>query len=797
MHYESLKNTINAVAKHNFTLVLGDFNAHLGTEDVPFSFHEKTNQNGQLLKELCIETGFLATNTNFCKKSSKLWTYISDMSGRKTQIDYILVNRKWKNSIHNCQAYNCFSSLGSDHRLVTAKIKISLRMCKTPQRKVRYDWSALRCPNVQELYTIEVNNRFSLLNETEGEEEVNNISEEYAHFVQAHQEATKLLIPKKTKVKKSKHSKDKQVISARRNVQEAFAKYEQNANEENQCKLQNAKDELEKAYTEVEEQELLRMIIEVEKANEQQRHKESWNIINSITGRKATKKGMIKGSSREERLSKWYNHFKSLLRKVPDETESQEDIPVILDDLDIQDTEFTLEELQSAKKSLKEGKSPGPDNIAGEIVKRCNFDKEILYFANKILMEGKKPEQLSEIDLLPIPKSGDLSDTKNYRGIALSSVVAKLINKMILNRLQPKIDEHLRNNQNGFRPSRSTSTHVLALRRLIEEVKANNKKAVVVYVDFKKAFDSVNRGMMLKILKSYGVPPNILNAISTMYKGTKAKIITPDGETDIFEITAGIIQGVTLAPYLFVIVLDYVLRKTVSGREEELGFKLERRRSRRVGPKILTDLDFADDIALISEEIDQAQCFLSSLEEVAGTVGLHCNSLKTEYPAWNQDPDRDAFLSTNDGKMLKQVNDFKYLGCRMESSEKDINVRKALAWVACNKLRKVWKSQLNEKIKRRLFLSTVESVLLFGSETWTLTEKLKKQLDGCYTRLLRMALNVNWREHVTNAQLYDSLPPISEKIQQRRMRIAGHCIRHPECLASELVLWKALDGVRN
>ena len=75
--------------------------------------------------------------------------------------------------------------------------------------------------------------------------------------------------------------------------------------------------------------------------------------------------------------------------------------------------------------------------------------------------------------------------------------------------------------------------------------------------------------------------------------------------------------------------------KTISGREEELGFKLEQRKSRIVGPNILTDLDFADDIALISEEIDQAQCFLSSLETVTGTVGLQCNSLKTEYQSWS------------------------------------------------------------------------------------------------------------------------------------------------------------------
>ena len=92
-----------------------------------------------------------------------------------------------------------------------------------------------------------------------------------------------------------------------------------------------------------------------------------------------------------------------------------------------------------------------------------------------------------------------------------------------------------------------------------------------------------------------------------MYEDTKAKVITPDGETDLFEILAGVLQGDTLAPYLFVIVLDFAWRIAIDGREEELGFHLVKRRSRRVGPEVVTDMDFADDIALLSEEIEQAQ----------------------------------------------------------------------------------------------------------------------------------------------------------------------------------------------
>ena len=114
-------------------------------------------------------------------------------------------------------------------------------------------------------------------------------------------------------------------------------------------------------------------------------------------------------------------------------------------------------------------------------------------------------------------KKGDLSCPDNYRGISLSSIVSKTINRLILNRIQPALDGKLRNNQNGFRPGRSTSAQILALRRIIEGVKANHLPAVITFIDFKKAFDSIHRAKMMRILKAYGIPPNLLRVIEAMY----------------------------------------------------------------------------------------------------------------------------------------------------------------------------------------------------------------------------------------------------------------------------------------
>ena len=127
----------------------------------------------------------------------------------------------------------------------------------------------------------------------------------------------------------------------------------------------------------------------------------------------------------------------------------------------------------------------------------------------------------------------------------------------------------------------------------------------MVFVDFSKAFDSVDRDKMFEILKLYGIPDKIISAIKVLYTDTSSTILTPDGETSSFTIKAGILQGDTLAPFIFIIVVDYVLRMSVDTISIK-GFEIKSRRSSRHPAEHLTDTDFADDIALISDSLANA-----------------------------------------------------------------------------------------------------------------------------------------------------------------------------------------------
>ena len=283
----------------------------------------------------------------------------------------------------------------------------------------------------------------------------------------------------------------------------------------------------------------------------------------------------------------------------------------------------------------------------------------------------------------------------------------------------------MRYNHNGFRPLRSTAQHVLAVRRLFETVRTTqDAKLVAIFVDFCNAFDSVSWDQMEAILYAYHVPSDLVRAVMSAYHGVPAVILNTDGEVTNeakSNLSVGVLQGDTLAPFLFILVMDFVLRKAVV---ESLGVQITKK-SGSIGrgspAKCLTGLDFADDIVLFSPTIIGAQKLLSNLERVALTVGQKINQLKSEYMLvgdWGEKKQRVIKIKAG---ALKLVTDYKYLGSWLENSVKDFKIR-SLAWMAHRKLWRIWKSKtITREIKINVFKATVESVLLYNGTTWRMT----------------------------------------------------------------------------
>ena len=146
-------------------------------------------------------------------------------------------------------------------------------------------------------------------------------------------------------------------------------------------------------------------------------------------------------------------------------------------------------------------------------------------------------------------------------------------------------------------------------------------------------------------------------------------------------------------------------------------------------------------------------------------------------------------ISTLNGSSLKLVDKFIYQRSSISSTETDINMRLTNTWTANDRLSVIEKSDQTDEIKRSFFQAAVVSILLYGCTTWTLTKRMKKKLDGNYTRMLREILNKSRRQHPTKPHLYGHLPLITKTIKIRRTSHVGHSWRSKDELINDVLLW--------
>ena len=279
----NLRELVGNVPQHNFLIIAGDFNSQLGPEDVPFSYNRETNRNGEKLVDLCQELSLFAANTTFMKKREKLWSF-QHPSGSRSQIDYILVRTKWRNSVHNAQSYSTFFSVGSDHRVVSMKTVLSLRSSKKSQAHPmkQIDWR-LVCSNedISHQYAVDVKNRFDTLIQESDDMEVY-----YQQLVQVTQDVAISSLPKKKKQNNPAIDSNTMVSDARSKVEKASKRCETQPTRSALKALTAAQKELDDVYLSAEAAYISGEISRLSSLEHARRHAESWKVINKITGRK-------------------------------------------------------------------------------------------------------------------------------------------------------------------------------------------------------------------------------------------------------------------------------------------------------------------------------------------------------------------------------------------------------------------------------------------------------------------------------------------------------------------------------
>ena len=179
---------------------------------------------------------------------------------------------------------------------------------------------------------------------------------------------------------------------------------------------------------------------------------------------------------------------------------------------------------------------------------------------------------------------------------------------------------------------------------------------------------------MRSIIIHYGIPEETVNSIMMLYKNTLSMVRSPDGDTPFFKITTGVLQGDTIAPFLFIICLDYVLRNSLKDIEN-LGLIITERKSRRYPATRVTNIEYADDIAITTNSIEEANTILHQIEDISKDIGLCINVSKTEYMSLHQDSSVSMSMKSLNGEAIKNVLDFKYLGSYIASTDNDVSIR--------------------------------------------------------------------------------------------------------------------------
>ena len=274
---------------------------------------------------------------------------------------------------------------------------------------------------------------------------------------------------------------------------------------------------------------------------------------------------------------------------------------------------------------------------------------------SKIWDKEEVPAQWKEGIIKKLPKKGDLRDCSNYRGIMLLSTQGKVLNSVLL-------DPKLRDQQAGFRRNKSCADQIASLRIIVELSLDWNSPIYISFIGYEKAFDSVDREAMWKLLRHCGVREKIISLIRCTYRDKSFRIAHAGQMYESFEVKTGVRQGCLLSPVLFLLVIDWIMKITTTERNNGIQTQLD-------------DLDFADDQALLSHNQSQMQRKTTLLETISAGTGLKINRKKTELMKMNTTANTPVTVA---GEPIREVESFVYLGSVVDlqgGTDRDVTAR--------------------------------------------------------------------------------------------------------------------------
>ena len=452
-----------------------------------------------------------------------------------------------------------------------------------------------------------------------------------------------------------------------------------------------------------------------------------WNNLKKL-GLKNTSK-----QSENITIQEWFVHFQKLFSGNEDsnnnpgnpQSKLEEDTEHILNQ------KITSEEVDEAIRKIKGGKACGTDGVIGQMLKAGGhiFINFLTVLFNKIFDSGIYPSEWSKAIVVPIFKKGNIDDPDNYRGISLINITCKCFTSILNKRLYKWLEDNnlIVENQAGFRRDYSTIDQIFNLYSIVQKsFSYSGRKLYVAFIDFKKAFDSVQHNKLLQILKDTGIEGKFFCSLKSMYDSLVSCVRSNNEYSDLFECPVGVRQGCGLSPTLFSLFINQLANHINSTGVHGV----------QLLPTFIEVfiLLFADDVALISTSPGGLQVQLNNLSICCSNLGLEVNKEKTKVMVFRKGGflgDREKWFYN--GGRLEVVNSYCYLGFtfttmlsgNIGTTHLVAKAKKAL-YLLCRAFQNC--KEMSKEVFFQIFDSKIQSILLYSSEIWGLQrlDKIEK-----------------------------------------------------------------------
>ena len=513
-------------------------------------------------------------------------------------------------------------------------------------------------------------------------------------------------------------------------------------------------------------------------------HRQLWSEVRKIKGRDNFTSTCIDNVSEDKQICNIFsNKYKALYNSVPydgcdmDKIKQKVDNQIKYSDVDTK-LYITIDDVINSVKKLKCSKADGSEGLYSDHLINGSHSLFVLLslIFNSMLVHGVAPDSMLLGTMVPIPKNKrqSLSNSDNYRSIALSSIIGKILDIIILMK-----EEHTLLSsalQFGFKQESSTTQCSMILNETISYYNYNHTNVYVLMLDATKAFDRVQYCKLFQQLLDRKVSPIILRLLINMYTSQKLQVRWGTEVSDSFNVSNGVKQGGILSPILFAVYIDGLLSTL-----EKQGIGCH------IGSKFVGALAYADDITLISPTVDGMRRMIKTCEDYAKEYNIMFNGKKSQLLMFKGRNCKSMFCDIYvNGAIVKYIEKAVHLGHTISTIDRESNVKKAISefWKSFNIFHSDF-GHVRADIKNKLFQQYCCS--FYGSPLWKLDSNSVNDICIAWRKSLRMLWNVPYMTHCYIVEGLAGSAPLQDQLGHRFVKFFKKCQKSTNDIVSFVI----------